>query len=454
MKLTLHKYQKRVVKEMVECYSLGLFLDPGLGKTVCALTAFKKLKQAGNATSMLVICPPRTLYSVWPEEIKKWSDFKGITCSILHGPNKNEALKKDADVYLINPEGLQWLYEKTTYPFDMLVVDESHKFKNWTSKRTKILKKLLPLFDSRYILTGTPTPKNLMDLFSQVYILDKGDSLGHYITGYRNEYFYPSGYGGYQWTPNKSAEKKIAEKIEHLVVRMDAKDYLNMPQLTFVDHYIDLPREARRKYNTLKKEFLLQLRKGVVTAGTAAVLTGKLRQMANGGIYLQNTGQFENVHYEKSDYVAEIVEELSGQQALISYEFRHDLSRLKKALKSIIGYEPGHIGGDVTAKDADRLIEAFNAGDEQIILGQPESVAHGLNLQAGNNIVYHSLPWSLGSYQQFYKRSWRQGQDKPVIVHRLLARDTVDDQVMLRALKLKDATQETLFSLLKKSLGA
>lgn len=458
MKFKPHKYQERAIREMFEQPELALFLDPGLGKTVCSLTTLIDLKNAGYAKAMLVICPLRPMLSTWPAEILKWDHLKNLRLSILHGPNKDHALEQEADVYLINPEGLSWLYAKLSkfakYPFDMLVVDESTKFKRTNTQRFKILKKMLPKFESRYILTGTPAPQGFLDLFGQIYLLDQGDRLGKYITRYKEEYFFPTDYMKYKWELKKGSNKKIINKIEDIVIRLSSRDYLELPELSLVDHWIDLPRRARKEYDELALECILKLEEGLVTAGNAAVLSSKLRQVANGGIYLadEEKGKHVSLHYEKADYVSDLIEEMSGQQVLVAYEFKHDLHRIKVTLLRKLGINVNHIGGGVTANKAKEAEDKLNSGESQVLLCQPSSVAFGFNFQAANNVIFHSLPWSLDLYEQLIQRVWRQGQEKRVFVHRILAKNTVDEAVVA-SLAGKGEVQTSLLESLKKHLG-
>lgn len=458
MKYKPHKYQKHAIKLIEKQTQLGLFLDPGLGKTSIVLSAFKSLKTAGQAKTMLVVAPLIPMYTTWADEIAKWDNLKGLSYGLLHGKNKSITLSSKFDIYLINPEGLIWLVKEIKhikkFPFDILVIDESHKFKNTRSKRFKLLKSLLAKFESRYILTGSPVPNGMLDLFGQIYILDEGEALGQYITHYRETYFYPTGYMGYDWQLREGSNEAIHKQIEHIVLRLSAEDYLDIPSLVVVDHWIDLPKHAMNLYHEMEKECILQLKKGVVTAVNAGVLTGKLRQIANGGVYHSETNlkTFDQIHMSKANLVQELVEELSGQQVLISYEFRHDLARIQKACEVATGVEPPYIGSGVTASKKKKIIEEFQIGKTQVIIGHPSSMALGGNLQNAYNIIMPALPWSLDNYDQFIRRVWRQGQTRSVILHRILAKDTVD-KVIVEALNNKNRTQQGLLNLFKKSVG-
>lgn len=396
---------------------------------------------------MLLVAPLRVCYLVWPKEIEKWKDFNKMTFQILHGKDKERNLEKPADIYIINPEGLEWLLQKNfkKLGFDMLVIDESSKFKAANTKRFKLLKTVLHHFRRRYILTGSPSPNGMMDLFSQIYILDGGAALGRYITHYRNTYFYPSGYGGYEWKLQDGAEKQIQDKIKPLVLRLEAKDYLELPELIENNIWVELPKAARHAYKEMEAELFIALKKGDVVAANAAASSMKCRQIANGGVY-DEFRAVHHIHMEKAEAVKELIEELQGTPALVAYDFEHDLDRLLKTL----GKDTPHIGGGVSPKRSQELERAWNAGELATLLAQPASVAHGLNLQnAGNHVIWHSLTWNFEYYDQFIRRVLRQGsKHKKVFVHHILAENTVDEAI-LTALKFKDGTQRSLLAGLK-----
>ena len=452
MKYEPHEYQISAIERMLEKPALGLLMDPGLGKTSCTLSAFSLLKEAGIVSNMLVICPLRPMYETWPKEIKKWDDFHNLKFVFLHGKNKNldEKYISKNDIFLINPEGLKWLSTFDKWPFDMLVVDESTKFKNNRSKRFQMLKLRLGQFKRRYILTGTPAPNGLIDLWPQIYILDGGEALGKYVTHYKRKYFYPLISNGrivYKWGLAAGSEEVISQKIKPITIRLDQADYLKLPKLVFKDYYIDLPPKAMKIYKEMEKHFIIELEKiKIVTAVNAAAMSMKIRQIANGGIYTNSKKEWENIHFEKAKLAAEIVDELAGQRVLISYDFKHDRERLMKELKE---FDPRYIGGGVSATAAKKRLEDWNGGKYPVLLGHPASVSHGLNLQAGNHIILHSLTWNLEDYDQFIKRLWRQGQDKPVFVYRIIARNTIDE-VIIKALAGKSHTQQSLLDKLKK----
>jgi SNF2 family DNA or RNA helicase len=454
MKYTPHKYQLAAVKFVVGLGCAGLFLDPGLGKTSIMLAAFKILKKMGLVRSMLVIAPLRPMQSTWPAEVRKWDDFNDLKLVILHGPWKDRALRAKADIYVINPEGLGWLERfapRDPWPFDMLVVDESTRFKHADTQRFKTIKKLLNLFRRRYILTGSPAPNGLLDLFGQIYILDGGNALGRFITHYRMNFFDPTGFGGYTWLPRRGAEEAIYKKLKPLVLRMSAQDYLELPELIDDDRTrveVTLPAAAMRQYKQMEDLLITTLEEEVVTAANASVAWGKCRQIANGGIYHEGGEEWTHLHEEKLNAVEEIVEELQGKPCLIAYEYKHDLDRLRKRF----GEDTPYIGGGVSAARFREIEQAWNRGELPILLAQPQSVAHGLNLQETHGaVIYMGLTPNLEDDEQLIRRVWRQGQKERVFVYRIVAKGTVDE-VIIQMLKRKDRTQKSLLNALKDHL--
>lgn len=478
-----HKYQRRAVKFLLEHAAGALFLDPGLGKTSTTLAALKVLIEKGTAERTLLIAPLRVCHSVWPREIKKWADFNELRAVVLHGPKKDELLLQPADIYVINPDGLPWLLqaEKTRnvltgkvkvgvdlkrwkkLEFDTLVVDELSKFKDTSTQRFKMLKQVLPYFDRRWGLTGSPAPNGLLDLFGQCFVLDQGNALGRFVTHYRSKYFTPS-WDGYSWDLNEGAEKEIYKKLKPLVLRMAAEDYLEMPKLIENTVHVDLPADARRAYDRLEDSLFVEFKEKTVVAANAAVASMKCRQFANGGVYVDDSvlasgrpvwelfakkkpkREWVTVHEEKLEAIAELVDELQGEPLLIAYDFEHDLERLKERL----GKKTPHIGGGTTTKAAREIENLWNAGKLPVLLGHPQSLAHGLNLQgAGRHIAWHSLTWNFELYDQFNRRVYRQGQKASrVFVHHIVAVDTVDEAVMT-ALKAKRKGQQALFDALQ-----
>lgn len=453
-----HAYQKRAIKFLLEHGAAGLFLDPGLGKTSITLAALKILKKEKTFKRALIIAPLRVCYSVWPKETQKWTDFHGLRCSILHGEHKRMRAQDDAEIYLINPEGLEWLIESGTLEklnCDTLIVDESSKFKHTRTQRYALLKPQLKNFRRRWILTGSPTPNGLLDLFGQIYILDLGASLSPYITQYRRMFFDPTGYGGYQFKLKPDGAERINKAIKPIVLRLEAADYLELPERVDNVINIELPADARKAYNQMERVLMTALAKGeIVSAANAGVATMKCRQIANGGLYrgididnpIVKADAWAHMHMAKVEAVADLVEEMEGQPVLIAYEFEQDLHRLLK----VLGKDTPVLGGGVSAKAGARIERDWNEGNLPVLLGHPQSMAHGLNLQgAGNAIIWHSLTWNYENYDQFIKRVHRQGNThKKVFVHHIIARNTIDE-VMLLTLQNKGKVQHNFLTALK-----
>ena len=440
-------YQKAAIKFGLSRPAAGLFLAPGLGKTLITLTIFKILKKMGLVDELLVVAKRRIIYNVWRQEIQKWGFSFSVV--ILHGPKKRQMLKAPADVRLINYEGLAWLSRQKRF-FSlgvrrMLALDESSKVKHTNTLRFRSLKKILQFFDRRYILTGSPAAKGLINLFGQIYVLDYGEALGAFITKFRNDYFYPSGFMGYKWSLQRGAKKRIYDRIRPLVIRFGT-DQLKMPPLTFIDKWVKLPKLARRQYDELEREHLLEYRDGAIVAANAAVATNKLRQLTNGGAYyspldgviLDERGKkippkWRTIHEEKCAELVELLEELQGEPALVSFEFQHDKYRLQRYLKKHAPQftDAPFIDGKAKDRDVTRWLEAWNKGALPVIFGHMTSVAYGLNLQGkGGIVIFFAMTYSLEDYEQFIQRVWRQGQERRVIVYRILARDTVDEDMV------------------------
>lgn len=444
-----HEYQKEAVKFLVATGSSALWLDPGLGKTAIVLAAYRALRMKGVVKKMLVLAPLRPVHAVWPAEVKKWEQFSNYSIGVLHGGNKNKVLRQNHDIYVINFEGLQWLSSQLNgkhWPFEILVVDEISYMKNTQTQRFKTLKPALNKFDRRWGLTGSPAPNSLLDIFGPQLIIDQGATFGPYISRFRTEYFYPSGYGGYEWRLQADGEERIYKQLEGKVLRMAALDHLDLPELTYNDLYVELPANARKIYKAFEDNLTIELAAGNVTAVNAAVAVMKGQQIANGGSYLDDDGSGQgklttHIHDTKTEAVQELVEELSGQPCIIGYHFQHDLERLKAAFPNA-----PVIGSGVIGKALDGIINKWNAGEIPVLLAHPMSAGHGLNLQgAGHAVIWYSLTWSLEVYEQFIRRLWRQGQKNHIVVHHIIARDTVDEAIML-AVKRKDKTQQKLLN--------
>lgn len=440
-----YNYQKKAVKFLQKNPHSGLFLDMGLGKTAITLNYINQ----SDIKRVLIIAPLRVIYNVWPQELYKWEDFKHLSCSIVHGPKKLEALHKEADIYLINPEGLKWLVEQDAPRFDTLIIDESTKFKTWTSKRMKLLKSMLPLFKRRHILTGTPAPNSLQDLFSQIYICDEGKTLGKFITHFRSEYFYQIAIPGskaflYNVIPGK--DKEIYKKVSKLTLRMDSKDYLELPKKIMNNVFLKFDPKTRKIYKSMEEELFIELEKEKsVYAMTVTDALLKCRQIISGAIYDDyDRKTFTTLHDIKMDALKDIIAEQQGNPLLVVYDFRHELERFKNEFGEI-----RYIGGG--AKHVEETVMLWNAGKLPLLFVHPKSAGHGLNLQAGgNHIVWYSLTWSMDEYDQMNARLLRQGQEKPVYIHRLIIKDSID-VYMGKKLAAKKMQQDDLFDYLKNS---
>lgn len=462
-----HGYQKRAVRFLVEHAAAGLILDPGMGKTSITLAALVICQKTDPDEKMLVIAPRRPARLVWPAEVEKWADFTHLRVEVLHGDKKEEALERDADIYTINPEGLPWLLADKGRRLKALIkrgvkiltVDESTKFKRTTTKRFKLLKPFLPLFRRRWILTGTPAPKGYLDLFGQVYVMDLGKALGQYITHYRNEFFYPTGFGGYTWKLQDGADKKINARLKPSIMSMSADDYLELPEQVVNPIWVELSPEARKIYDAMEEDLVALLESAkVVTAATAATASMKCCQVANGAIYLDvepgckpRPGErWAEIHDAKIEALLDLIEDLQGKPLLIAYEFNHDLERLVAAL----GPDAPVMG---ISDKRDAVIEkAWNAGELDYVLGHPASIGHGLNLQYGGceDVCWFSTTWDFELYDQFNKRVRRQGNKaRRVRIHHILARDTVDED-KLRDKRTKDMTQRGFLEAVKARRGA
>ncbi len=439
-------YHIEGVTALIERPHVGLLWDPGMGKTSTTLTAIAHMRRLGAVKRVVVVVPIRPMYLAWPKEIAKWDHVNHLSYTILHGDKKDERLNAVSDIYLINPEGLKWLMANGGFDkikADMLVIDESTKFKDSGSVRFKLLKPHLSRFQRRVILTGEPIPKGYEDLFGQMYIVDQGKSLGRFITHYRMQYFFQSGYGGYSWTLRQGADKEIQARIKGSVHRLGTEGHLDMPELKFNDIGIELDGESRRIYKQFENDFIAQVGEATILSPNAAAVGSKCRQVANGGVY----DEFQiahHIHDLKTQAIVDLVEELSGQPLLVAYEFKHDLERLKKVFPNA-PCMTGVVGAKLTKMEAD-----FNSGLIPVLFAHPLSVGHGLNLQeACHNVCYYGLTWDLDSYHQFYKRVWRQGQKNPwVMVHRIMALKTLD-QTVAKTLLAKEGTQTAFLEAIK-----
>lgn len=444
----LHGYQEYSVNFIIEHPVAAVLLDCGLGKTVTSLTAINDLMfDYFDIHRVLVICPLR-VGNVWANEIQHWEHLHLLRYSAAVGSESERlsALKAQADIYIINRENVQWLIEKSGIPFDfdMLVVDELSSFKNYQSKRFKTLMKARPKVKRVVGLTGTPSSNGLMDLFAEFKLLDMGARLGRFIGQYRNAYFSPDKRNGqiiYNYKPLPNAEQQIYDKISDITISMKSTDHLKMPEMISTKYEVELSDSEKKKYEELKKDLILQLPDGEITAANAASLTGKLSQMANGAVYSDDESILE-IHQRKLDALEDIIESANGKPVLVAYWFRHDLERIRKRF-------------DVRAIKTAKDIADWNNGRIPVALIHPASAGHGLNLQAGgNHLVWFGLTWSLELYQQTNARLWRQGQTaETVVIQHIVAKATVDEHIM-KALAQKNTTQLALMDAVRAELEA
>ncbi len=444
-----HEYQSFATNYIEHHPISALLIDMGLGKTVITLTAlFDLLFDSFEIHKVLVVAPLRVGLISWPDELKKWEHLHFLKSSIVIGTEMERlrALKAKADIYIINRENLEWLVTKSGYKFDFdtVVIDELSSFKNGRSKRHKALMTIRPYVKRIIGLTGTPAGNGLMDLWAEFKCLDYGSRLGRFITRYREEYFLPDKRNGmvvFSYKPQAGAEARIYSKISDITISMKAIDHLKMPDLIEVERAVELDEHEISLYKELVDEMVLELKDKEITSANAAVLTGKLLQIANGAIY-SDSGEVVEIHDRKLDELEDIIEAANGKPLLVAYWFKHDLDRIKKRLDKL--------GVIYKTLDKPENIRQWNNKELQVGLIHPASAGHGLNLQSGGNtIVWFGLTWSLELYQQTVARLYRQGQKSgSVVVMHIIAKGTMDELV-LRALKDKDMTQTRLIDAVK-----
>lgn len=409
------------------------------------LTAIKRLIEDFAVSRVLVIAPLRVAATVWAEEARKWDHLHDLRFSKVLGSRteREAALRQDAEIYVINRENVQWLVEHQAqtkkWPFDMIVLDELSSFKNPKAERFKALRRTLPAVRRVVGLTGTPAPNGLIDLWSQIYLLDKGERLGRFIGAYRQKYFIPGHTNGmvvYNWVPVQGAPAEIYGKIGDICMSMKAEDYLQMPDRIDITVPVALPDSARTAYETMERDLVLPLRDEAITAQNAAVLAGKLLQLSNGAIYTEDREYIE-VHSAKLDALEDLIEAANGEPVLVYYGFQHDRERiLQRFPRAKVLY-------------SSRDVDAWNRGEIEILLAHPSSAGHGLNLQQGGHImVWYGLTWSLEQYQQANARLYRQGQEQPVKIYHLVTQGTVDEDV-LKVLTGKAARQDALIDAIR-----
>ncbi len=523
-----HAYQTEVLQFMLHRWladgkpGAGVLIDPGMGKTPTTLSAFQMMRRFNKVRRALIVAPLRVVYSVWPKEIRKWSEFENLRISIVHGTPKQrvQALRKNADIHLINADGIRWLvgylmvqalkhadrkallsllkrmklHEEATIiqqtgkldcllkvpphryktiirnmnltisKWGMLIVDESSQFKTPGSQRTQALTSIVGQFRYRTILTGTPAPNSLVDLFSQAYILDTGETFGGNISEFHRKYCRTAGFQGYSWEiRNREAEEEIQERLAPLVIRMDSDDHLDLPDRIYNDIWLELEPAMRKKYNTIESQMFVEFEaadestRGILinsSGGKYAACKG----LANGGLYeypewdqekQKKNRATHHLHEQKTAALMELIGELQGKPLIVAYQFDHDVERIERRLKAE-KLKFATIKGGVSAKKSDAIIDQWNAGKLDVLVVQPQALSHGANLQfCGNDLVWYGLTDRPEVYQQFNKRLHRQGVVGTVRIHHILAERTVEEAVLER-LQDKDATQKALFKALER----
>lgn len=446
MRYEPHEYQEYATNFILSHPIAAIFLEMGLGKSVITLTAiFDLTLDSFLIRKVLVIAPLRVARDTWPAEIEKWDHLNGLTYSVAIGSEaqRKAALLQRAQVYLINRENVDWLINDSGIPFDydMVVIDELSSFKSHTSKRFRALRKVRPNVKRIVGLTGTPSSNGLMDLWAEIGILDMGQRLGRYISHFRNTYFVPDKRNQqiiFTYKPKPGAEEAIYRLISDITISMKNTDYLKLPDLVINEIPVLLSEDERQQYEIMRSEMVLSIKGKEIDAVNAAALSNKLLQMANGAVYDGNGGVIR-IHDRKLDALEDIIEAANGKPVLIAYWYKHDLERIMERFPAI-------------QLDNAESIKRWNDGEIPVAVIHPASAGHGLNLQAGGScLVWFGLTWSLELYQQTNARLWRQGQKDTVIIHHIVAKETIDEQVM-KALKRKDKTQTALIDAVKANL--
>lgn len=452
-----HNYQLHTIDHIIDNPASGIFLDMGLGKSVSTLTAIKKLMfEDLEVEKVLVIAPKKVAESTWVDEVEKWDHLKDLKISIVLGTERQriEALRVKADIYTINRENVAWLVTHLggAWPFDMVVIDELSSFKNPKSIRFKALRTVRPLFKRVVGLTGTPAPNGLLDLWPQLYLLDQGQRLGKTITSYRDKYFNPGKRNGrvifnYNLKTDENSEllgtgiyeKEIYDKIGDICISMKAKDYLDLPECIERINAITLPEKIMQQYFEFEKKLILSLESTEqISALNAAGLTNKLLQFTNGAVY-DGERNVHEIHTEKLEALEEDMEAANGNPVLVFYQYKHDLERILKHFKA---YKPQLLKGDAE-------IKLWNQKKIPMMLAHAASAGHGLNLQDGGNLIeWFGVGWGLELDQQAIARLHRQGQTKPVINSRIIAKGTIDEEV-LKSLANKATVQDAIMEAVK-----
>lgn len=446
-----HEYQRRAIEFAVNHPKCMLALDMGLGKTSITLAAICRLFDDFAINRVLIIAPLYVASDTWVRELGKWSfesSFRpSIAVAVGSAAARRRAIESSADIVCINRENTAWIVKEygATWDFDAVVVDESSSFKSYSSQRFKALKKVLPRISRIIELTGTPRPRSLEDLWSQIFLLDSGKRLGRSMTVFRESFEKPGRRNGmqiYEWVPREGSEEEVYRRISDVTMSMAAEDWLTVPELTVIDHAVKLDGRCANLYKQMCRDQIVEIENNPVVAVNAGALAGKLLQMANGCVY-DEEGKAVEYHDGKLKCLEEIIES-TDESIMVFYWFKHDRDRLRRYFANM---EPKEINGPED-------IAAWNAGKTRLLLAHPASMGHGLNLQDGGHvIVWFGMTWSLELYQQANARLHRQGQKKPVQVHRILCEGTVDKDVV-SALDRKDAGQNSMLEAVKDGIYA
>lgn len=446
MKYFPHDYQRYATDFIINNPISAVLLEMGLGKSVISLSAINELMlDYFDVSRTLVIAPLRVAIFTWPEEIKKWEHLKYLTYSVVTGSEKErlDALKKPAHIYIINRENVDWLITKSGFKwtFDMVVIDELSSFKSYQAKRFKSLLKARPKVKRIVGLTGTPSSNGLMDLWAEFRLLDMGERLGRYITHYRQNFFVPDKRNQqmiFSYKPKDGAEKEIYQLISDITISMKSKDFLKMPECIMNEVVVSLSEKEQKLYDSLKKDMVLSIGDNEIDAINAATLSSKLLQMANGAVYNDKKESIV-IHDRKLDALEDLIEGANGKPVLVAYWFKHDLERIKKRF-------------DVREIKTSKDITDWNEGEIPIAVIHPASAGHGLNLQlGGSTLIWFSLTWSLELYQQTNARLYRQGQKDTVVIHHIVSKGTIDEDVM-KTLNAKEKMQDALIDSVKARL--
>lgn len=447
MRYNPHEYQTYATNFILEHPVAAVLLEMGLGKSVITLTAIYELMlNRFEVQKVLVIAPLRVARDTWPAEIEKWEHLEGLTYSVAIGTEAERlaALKRPAHLYLINRENVDWLITKSGVPFDfdMVVIDELSSFKSHTAKRFKSLLKVRPTVKRMVGLTGTPSSNGLMDLWAEFRVLDMGQRLGRYITHYRNNFFVPDKRNQqmiFSYKPRPGAEDAIYRLISDITISMKSADFLKMPECIINEVPVFLSEKEWSVYQALKEDMVVDLKDEEIDAVNAAALSGKLLQMANGAVYNEEK-EVIHIHDRKLDALEDLIEGANGKPVLVAYWYNHDLQRIKQRFS---------VREIKTSQD----IKDWNNGEIPVAVIHPASAGHGLNIQfGGSTIVWFGLTWSLELYQQTNARLWRQGQNDTVVIHHIIAKDTIDEDVM-KALRKKEKIQSALIDSVKARIG-